>query len=196
MNRAHLALLALVALGLAAGACSGATGALPAVPLLPSTVTPSPEFVPTVVTPTPTFAGCGYVWATQNLPELSRKFNESLQTLSQRLSGLAYAFGENCVYADGHQTFSAMETDFRVGVQVNNIKNENELGDWIANVMHVVEALPAADLRGPQPGRVEFDFVQTDPNTLHLVVPIEKYRREGARLSGASLFRLFYHPTP
>ena len=39
-----------------------------------------------------------------------------LQAVDTNLTGNAYAYGENCVYADGHNTFAAMETDFRVKV--------------------------------------------------------------------------------
>ena len=189
MNHRLIALFGLLAL--AASAClSVAPGAIgptgPATPVLPA------EFVPTVVPSTPTFEGCAYVWASQQLPELSRLLNASLQQTSADVTGLAYAYGENCVYADGHETFSAMETDYRIGVKVKDVHDEAALGDWIAKVMLIVDALPAAETRGPQPGRVDFDFKQPDPAELFVSVPIEKYHREAKELKGVELFRLFY----
>ena len=46
---------------------------------------------------TPTYEGCAYVWASHDMPELSRKLNAELQDISMNLSGLAYAYGEDCV---------------------------------------------------------------------------------------------------
>jgi hypothetical protein len=189
MHQRIIALLGI--LTIAASACSTVAPASvspigPATPVLPS------EFVPTVVPSTPTFDGCAYVWASQQLPELSRLLNSSLQKISADVTGLAYAYGENCVYGDGHETFSAMETDYRIGVKVKDIHDEAALGDWIAKVMLIVDALPAAETQGPQPGRVDFDFKQPDPADLFISVPIEKYHREAKGLKGVELFRLFY----
>jgi hypothetical protein len=61
--------------------------------------------------------------------------------------------------------------------------------------MQVVLGLPASELEGPQPGRVDFDFKQPDPAELFVTVPIDKYRNEARSLRGADLFRYFYtHP--
>ncbi len=188
---AVLALLSLAAFACASLAPTASTprAAEPDTPALPT------EFVPTVVTSTPTFAGCAYMWASEDLPELSRRLNAELQEISSDVSGLAYAFGENCVYEDGHATFGAMETDFRIGVKVKSVADEAALGDWIARVMRVIEALPPQEIQGPQPGRVDFAFKQPDPAELFVSVPIEKYRQEGQGLKGAALLRLFYpHP--
>lgn len=108
------------------------------------------------------------------------------------VTGLAYAYGENCVYADGHQTFSAKETDFRVGVTVKTLRDEGALGDWIFKVMPIVLALPKDQLPGPQSGRVDFHFKQPDPADLYVTVPIDKYVKEADGLRGAALLHLFY----
>jgi hypothetical protein len=134
------------------------------------------------------------VWGSKELPELSRRLNAELQKISLDVSGLAYAYGENCVYADGHSTFSAMETDFRIGVKVKTIRDEGALGDWIAKVMPVVLDLPPEQLVGPNSGRVDFSFEQPDPASLFVTVPIEKYLREADDLRGLALLRLFYTP--
>ena len=132
------------------------------------------------------------MWGSKQLPELSAKLNRALQEISLDATGLAYAYGENCVYGDGHQTFGAMETDFRVGVKVKNVHDEAALGDWIFKIMQIILDLPPEDIEGPQPGRVDFDFKQPDPAELFVTVPIDKYRREATGLKGAVLFRLFY----
>jgi hypothetical protein len=140
---------------------------------------------------TPTYEGCAYVWASQELPDLSKKVYDVLQTVDKNITGTAYAFGENCVYADGHSTFGAMETDFRVKVNVPDLKDEKALGDWIGRVMEVIIKLPASELPGPQPGRVEFDFSKSESENKFLNVSIAKYQKQAAGISGIELFRLF-----
>jgi hypothetical protein len=188
-NRRFIAIL--IALGLIAVACASAA---PNPPIPQRTDTPPipTEIVPTAIPITPTYEGCAYMWGSQQLPTLSSKLNAALQQISTDATGLAYAYGENCVYADGHQTFSAMETDYRVGVKVVSVHDEAALGDWIYKVMQVILALPADEIQGPQSGRVDFDFKQPDPAEVMLTVPIDKYRTEAAGLRGAELFRYFY----
>jgi len=190
MNRRISA--ALIAVALTALACASVAPIPPTQPPRPGTPPVPSEFVPTAIPITPTYEGCAYMWGSQQLPELSAKLNATLQAKSMDVTGLAYAYGENCVYGDGHQTFGAMETDFRVGVKVKNVHDEAALGDWIFNVMHIILDLPPEDIEGPQPGRVDFDFKQPDPAELFVTVPIDKYRREATGLKGAELFRLFY----
>ncbi len=189
MNR--LAVASLVLLSIAGQACadiSASSQVLPTPPTPPVTA----EYVPSAIPVTPTYEGCAYVWGTQDLPELSRQLNAELQNISMDLTGLAYAYGENCVYSDGRQTFSAMETDFRIGVKVKDVKDENALGEWIHKVMAVVLALPPDKMEGPNTGRVDFDFKQPDPAELFVTVPIDKYRQEADGLRGADLLHLFY----
>lgn len=186
----------LLILGLAGVACvpSGTQAFQP-----PPTPSPLPlpdtptEYVPTPLPVTPTYEGCAYVWASKDMPELSRKLNASLQDISMDLNGLAYAYGEDCIYGDGHKTFSAMETDFRVGVKVSSVKDEDALGNWIDKVMQVILDIPQDQLQGPRAGRVDFDFKQPDPAEVFVTVPIDKYRQQARELKGAALFRFFYN---
>jgi hypothetical protein len=187
--------IALIVIGFIVAACTPSEAGSDPQPPTASPVPDVPtEFVPTPLPITPTFEGCAYMWSTQDLPDLSRKLNISLQQISPDLSGMAYAYGEDCVYGDGHSTFSAMETDFRVGVRVKDIHDENALGDYIYKVMQVIIAIPQDELSGQQSGRVEFGFKQPDPAELFFTVPIDKYRREADDLRGAELLRLFYTP--
>ena len=179
-------------MGFASLACAIAAPG-PSTPAAADMTPPIPfEFVPTAIPITPTYEGCAYVWDSKDLPELSRKFNADLQEISLDASGIAYAFGESCVYADGRHTFGAMETDFRVGVKVTSVRDEAGLGAWIYKVMQVVLGLPQGDLEGPNPGRVDFDFKQPDPAEIFVRVPIDVYRRDAQGLRGAELFRFFY----
>jgi hypothetical protein len=161
----------------------------------PSQVVDIPSVTPTELAPvstdvTPTFEGCGYVWASQALPDLSVKLNDALQAADPAMTGSAYAFGENCVYADGHSTFGAMETDYRVKVTVVDLKDEKALGASIIRVMDVISKLPADEIAGPQPGRVEFTFTKSDSENLSFNVSISKYKSLAPGLSGAEIFRL------
>jgi hypothetical protein len=190
MRRRQLATWML--LGILAFGCSPAVQSVPGAGSDPATPPITPEFVPTALPITPTYEGCAYVWASQDMPELSRQFNADLQAISPDATGLAYAYGENCVYADGRSTFSAMETDFRVGIKVKNVHDETALGNWMQKVMQVVLAVPESQLLGAQSGRVDFDFKQPDPAEVFVSVPIDKYRTEAQGLQGADLFRYFY----
>jgi hypothetical protein len=140
---------------------------------------------------TPTFEGCAYVWASHELPDLSDKVYKALQALDTNYTGNAYAYGENCVYADGHTTFSSMETDFRVKVTVTDLKDQNSLGDHISRIMRGITNFPADQIPGGEPGRVEFDFSKGENEDLFLNVSIAKYQKDAAGLSGVELFKLF-----
>ncbi len=139
----------------------------------------------------PTYEGCYYVWSSKDLPELSQKVGRILEAMDSNATGNAYAYGEDCVFADGHSTFSAMETDFRVSIKVKNLRDEEAMGNWIFKVMQAIEQLPHSEIQGGQPGRVEFQFIAADSETLFLNVSIDQYRRDADGKTGAELFRLF-----
>ena len=171
-------------------ACAPSTPTMaPVTPNLPPTaiVTDTPEV-------SPTFEPCAYVWASQDLPDVSTKVNDLLQAVDKNITASAYAYGENCVYADGHSTFGAMETDYRVKIDVKDIKDETALGNWIAKVMNVIVKIPLSDVAGPNPGRVEFSFVSGKDQTA-LTVQIDQYIHDASSLKGAELFQ-FFHQNP
>jgi hypothetical protein len=105
---------------------------------------------------------CGYQWATQDLPDLSAQFLQSSQALQPEAETRVYAFGENCTRADGSATFIPMETDFEVTLQVNDLSNESELGEWVVKVMQVIEAIPEGEIVGPRPGRVSIIMLSNE----------------------------------
>jgi hypothetical protein len=192
MTKHTLLILALL-LNFIATACNYTTQAVTPRPL--DGETQEPNSLATITeTPevTPTYEGCYYVWASQDLPGLSNKVLDALQAMDKNITGGAYAYGENCVYADGHATFGAMETDFSVKVKVKDLKDEKALGDSIAKAMKIILQLPRQELPGPQRGRVDFVFSKSDSEQLYLTVSIERYEREAVKLTGAELFKHFY----
>lgn len=114
-----------------------------------------------------------------------------LQALDSNAAGSAYAYGEDCVYEDGTRVFHAMETDFPVQIQVKNIHDEKALGNWIYQVMQTLQELPPDQIPGGRSGRVEFQFTQSESETLNLIVQIGRYQREARDLRGAELFQFF-----
>ena len=151
----------LLSLSLILCACS----AVPSSPApLPPTATDAPTIVPTTAVPDP--GSCGYQWAYQDLPELSSSFQQSIHTLQPEAQASAFAFGENCILADGSVAgFTAMETDFNVTLQVTDLVDESELGEWIVNVMQIITAIPPEQIIGSRPGRVSVIFQSGDQKT-------------------------------
>jgi hypothetical protein len=134
----------------------------------PPTATDTPIAIPTPAVPDPVTSpvdsssdpgACGYQWAYQDLPALSRNVQQSLQALQPEAQATAFAFGENCIGADGSIVrFIPLETDFNITLQVNDLANESELGEWIVKVMQVIVAIPTDQIVGPRPGRVSLGF--------------------------------------
>ena len=122
--------------------------------------TPAPPNLPATLTPTAESYGgnCGYQWAQKDLPELSGEFQQAVQELQPEAKANAFVFGEDCVYADGHAVFSAMETDFNVTLHISDLSDEAELGEWIVKVMQIIEDIPPEKIDGPRPGRVSMEF--------------------------------------
>ena len=144
---------------------------------------------------TPTIEPCAYVEATQNLPDATSQVDQAIKQLQPNASGRAEAYGENCVYASsGQSTFSAMETDFYITVNVKSLKDDNELGSWIFSSMKIIKALPSDSIADPQAGFVEFTFKTTDDQK-NLRVPISQYYELPADIRPADIIkRLFPNP--
>ena len=132
---------------------------------------------------------CGYQWAYQDMPELSASFLQSLQTLQPEAQGNAFAFGENCMLNDGSVGhFLPMETDFNVTLQVNDVTNPSELGEWIVKVMQVIDAIPPDQIRGPRPGRVSMGF-QSSGQQEAISFYIDRYHGLSPGLSSAEIYQ-------
>ncbi len=137
---------------------------------------------------------CGYQWANQDLPELSSSFQASIQALQPEAQANAYAFGENCMLADGSiGGFSAMETDFNITLQVNDLTNESDLGEWIVKVMQVITTIPPNQIVGPQPGRVSMIF-QSNGDQKVVNFYVNQYQALAAGLSNAEIYQALQVP--
>jgi hypothetical protein len=160
-----------------------------------STVMPFASPVTTSAPLTPTVEPCAFVEAHQSLPELSAQMDAAIKQLQPDASAHAAAYGENCVYASsGQSTFSAMETDFYIAINVRSLKDNNELGIWIIKTMKIVTTLPSASIPGPQVGFVEFTF-KTKDNQKILRVSIDKYKSLPADISPSDVINTLF-PNP
>jgi hypothetical protein len=172
--------------------CACSTGVSSPPPAPPSTVPPIIASPDTVQTPNP--QDCGYQWATQALPELSSNLQASLQALQTGAQANAYAFGENCMLADGSiGGFSAMETDFNITLQVNDLTNESDLGEWILQAMLVIESIPRDQIVGPQPGRVSMLF-QSNGDQKALNFYVNQYQALPSGLSNSEIYQALQIP--
>jgi hypothetical protein len=154
------------------GACTTGVSFPQTVP--PLTTEASPALPTTGVPSNP--QECGYQWAYKDLPELSSSFHQSILVLHPEAQASAFAFGENCVHSDGSADFIAMETDFNVHLPVAELTDYGSFGNWISQVIGIVEQLPSNLLLGPQPGVLEFKFIKSEAEFLYARVPIQQYR--------------------
>jgi|CXWL01.1.fsa_nt_gi hypothetical protein len=151
------------------------------------TITASVEPSPTVVDNS---GNCAYMWAYHDDPELTEKIDKAIQALDPTASANAQQFGEDCVYADGHSTFSAMETDFYVHLTIMDLADNELFGNWMAQVMTVVTQIPRRELQGNY-GFVEFWFNKSETEHLVVRVPIQKYLNDAQGKTGVELLQLF-----
>lgn len=159
----------------------------------PVSTTEAPVVIPTTAVPSDN-QPCGYQWAYQDLPELSSSFQQSIRALQAEAQAGAFAFGENCVRADGSVAgFSAMETDFNITLQVSDVSNESDLGEWIVKTMKVIEGIPQEQIVGPRPGRVTMTF-QSAADQKIVNFYINQYQDLPAGLSNAEIFQALQTP--
>ena len=130
---------------------------------------------------------CGYQWAQKALPELSAGFLQSIQQLQPEAQATAFAFGEDCIYADGSATFIPMETDFMITLQVGELSDEQS-GEWVVKIMQVVESIPPDQIVGPRPGRVSIIF-ESDGIRNGLNFYIDQYHALPTGLSNAEIYQ-------
>ncbi len=131
------------------------------------------------------------MWAYQDDPELTAKVDEAIRLLNPTASARAQQFGEDCVYEDGHSTFSALETDFYTHLPIEDLTDNESFGNWIAQVMPLITQIPREELQGNNYGFVEFWFDKSESEHLVVRVPIQKYLDEGQGKTGTELLQLF-----
>jgi hypothetical protein len=141
-------------------------------------------------TTTPTYEPCGYMWAYQDVPELTIKIEPAVHTLNPEAKIRTQAFGENCVYADGRATFLAMETDVYIHTIVDDLTNEEALGNWMAQTLPLIVQISEDEFPGGY-GKVEFWFENSSGESLYIRPKISRFLEAEVRdKAGAELFRL------
>ena len=142
---------------------------------------------------TPTYEGCAYMWASHDSPALTESLNASVLALNPLASANVGFFGEDCVYADGHSIFGAKETDFYVRLRVEDLTHQEELGNWMAQVLPLVLELPDQEIQGSF-GFVEFWFIRGEFENVIVRIPIQQYQNEAQGKRGEELFRMYHEP--
>ncbi len=128
---------------------------------------PSPEPTPfpltKIQTDTPA-APCSFVWASQDLPELSAQLLEMLKESGLPVTAAhAEAYGENCVDSNGTvERFAAMQTDFHVVLAVETLTNSEMLGNLLTQTLEVLDEFPLEKTPGPNPGYIGIVFQAGD----------------------------------
>lgn len=149
----------------------------------------------TPISPASASKDCAYTWAYHDAPELTDKVNAIILKLDPKADVHATLYGEDCVYADGHADFGVMETDFYVKLPVDDLTNEEFLGNWMAQVLPLILKIPRAEIKGNY-GFVEFWFEKSETDHVVLRIPIQMYLDQAQGKSGAELYRMFNHPIP
>ena len=102
---------------------------------------------------------CGFMWASNPLPELSGDFDKALKQVQPQASGYAEAYGENCIDNEGNVVrFLTKETDFHITLKVNNLEDKQTLGELSEQVLAVVATYSPEETPGPQSGYVGITF--------------------------------------
>lgn len=156
--------------------------------------TDPPTFTTTIAPNTPFSAiDCGYQWAYEDRPKLTTPFDLAVKKMIPNSTSRATAFGENCINSYGQVVyFLAMETDFHVTIPIELLDDYETFGNWIAQVMQIVNELPLDLIAGPKPGFVEFGFEKNIAEAIVVRVPIQQYNETANGKTGEELFRLFY----
>ena len=171
------------------------TEVIPLTKLIATIATPHIDQPPdgNVTTAAPADPGCTYQWAYEDLPKLSSDVQQSIQGLQAEAQASVFVFGENCIHADGRTDFIAMETDFNITLQVNDLSDQSNLGEWIVKVMQVIENIPPDQIVGPRPGRVSIAF-QINSEQKFVNFYIDQYRALPSGLSNAEIYQALQSP--
>ncbi|MEJ5225435.1 MAG: hypothetical protein WHV44_13340 [Anaerolineales bacterium] len=156
-------------------------------PLNPATDTPDPSNPE---------SPCGWVWASQTLPELSQSVENALRANGlPDASARAEAYGEDCVDSAGNIVRSAtMQTDFYITLPAAHLSDSAELGALLEATLDVLAQFPPSQTPGPQPGYIGIAF-QANGEELRLwISPTRLAELRASGLSGAALFEALNTP--
>jgi len=86
-----------------------------------------------------------------------------------------------------------METDFNITLQVKDLTNEANLGEWIVKVMQVIENIPQEKIVGSRPGRVSVAFQKASEQKFANFY-IDQYQALPSGLSNAEIYQALQAP--
>lgn len=86
-----------------------------------------------------------------------------------------------------------METDFNITLQISDLSDSNECGDWVVKVMQVVLDIPKEEIMGPRPGRISMAF-QAGSAQKNFSFYIDRYQALPAGLSNAEICQALQAP--
>lgn len=106
------------------------------------------------------YEACGWQWAAQALPDLSAQVQAALEAAGlEGATVRAEAYGENCLSADNEVLrFAALETDFRISLEVGSLADREYLGTLLEKILIVLDGFPPGATPGPQPGYIGIRF--------------------------------------
>ena len=108
------------------------------------------------------YTECGWNWASQALPNLSAEVQAAMESAGLTgVTAVAEAYGENCLTGSGEvDHFAAMETDFRIRLEVPDLADTAALGRQLERILVVLDAFPPESTPGPQPGYIGVRFIE------------------------------------
>lgn len=142
------------------------------------------------------YQACSWQWASRPLDDLSASLQDRLKAAGLNANGQAEAYGENCVNAAGEvQRFIAMQTDFRITVQVENLDAPEQLGQLVETILPVILEIPPEKLAGQEYGQIGITFETPAGEKLHIWQPFMKVvSLRSSGLNGAALFESLRNP--
>ena len=115
-----------------------------------------------------------------------------MQEVQSGAQARAEAFGETCTYADGRSDFRALETDFILTLQAEDLRNTQLLGGLVRSSMDLLlKRFPPGQTPGPQPGRVTFRFI-SPASEKNLNLLITDYQNLPPDLGDSELFATLF----
>lgn len=133
---------------------------------------------------------CAFMWAYHDDEELTAQLDQQVKSVDPTASASARLFGEDCVYEDGHSTFGVMETDFYIRLPVDDLTNEEFLGNWMGEILTLVAEIPRDEIQGNY-GFVEFVFENPPSQSSIVRVPLQDHLNLGQTVIGDDLYQLY-----
>ncbi len=120
-----------------------------------SALPPQNEILLTATPETDTGGQCAYTWTTRSLPEVSEEATAAFNRAGlYQVEVKAEAYGENCVntITKSATSFTVMETDFRVVAKVEDIQDQDALGEVLHRTIEALLSLPLDTYPGTRMG--------------------------------------------